>query len=131
MREYLEQIFQQQGGQSMQGQVRVALGIWGFFEQVQEKLDARVHDGHIVGPAPLHQFSQGLQPRLQRVCLQNLPDQQGQGGHRSQTGVQGHHGREQSRADVLLRERSTSWADEGRSRKESMRMGWRRVTVWK
>lgn len=80
----------------MQRKIGVALRIRGFFEQVQEKLDARMHDGHIVRATPLHQLSQGLQPRLQRVCLQDLPDQQGQCGHRSQTRVQGHDSREQS-----------------------------------
>jgi hypothetical protein len=115
----------------MQGQIGVALRIRGFLQQVQEKLDARMHDGYIVRPTPLHQFSQGLKPRLQRVRLQNLTDQQGQCGHGSQARVQGHHSGEQSRADVLLRQRSTSWADEGRSRKESMRMGCSSVTVWK
>lgn len=65
----------------MQWQIGVALRIWGFFEQMQEKFDAGMHDGYIIRPTPFHQFSQGLQPRFQRVYLQNLTDQQGQCGY--------------------------------------------------
>ena len=48
VREHLEQILQQQRRQSVQRQVCVRLRVWRFLEQMQEELDARVHDGHIV-----------------------------------------------------------------------------------
>lgn len=101
VREHLEQILQQQRGQPVERQVRVGLRVWRFLEQMQEELDACVHDGHIVRAAPFHQLAQRLQPRLQRVRLKHLPDQQGQSGNATQTGVEGHHRREQTRSDFL------------------------------
>ncbi len=53
----------------MQGQIGIALRVGGFLEEVEEELNTRMHDCHIVRPAPLHQFSQWLQPGLQRITL--------------------------------------------------------------
>lgn len=83
MREHLEQIFEEDWGESIQRQIRVGPRVVGFFQEVEEKLDSCMHYGDIIRCAPLHQLAERLDPGLQGILFEYLADEQSECGHRA------------------------------------------------